>query len=134
MQANTITLAVDVLNNATTEDSVFRRHEETTGRSTYVVDASHSLETRDMLQFYRTPPKRNGESRGSSKCAAKFTLDSEVPNASGSGNILLPQIAEVSFSLPVGTTAAQTLELRQRIIALLDDDAVMAPLNDVLEI
>jgi len=111
-----------------------RRHEETTTRSTYVDDASHSVDSRDIMQLYRTAAKRNGESRGTSKSAVKLTSDVSVPNASGSGDIVLPLIAEVSFSVPVGVTAAQTLELRQQLVALLDDDAVMAALNDVLEI
>jgi len=133
MQANEITLSVDVLNNGTTVDSVFRRHSEDANRSLYIVDGSHVPGMRDQLQFYRTAEKPAGESRGVTKSALKFTLDVAVPNASGSGNIVSALIGEASFRIPVGVTAAQSLELRQRMIAALDH-SLAAALNDQLEI
>lgn len=133
MQANTITLAVDIANNGTTVDLPLSRHEEALNRSTYVSD-ENTPDSRDTLQLYRTAHKRNGEFRGASKTSAKFTTDISVANASGSGNITVPLIGEVSFSVPVGATSAQTMELRQRIIALLDDDTIAGGLVDLLSI
>lgn len=133
MQANTLTLSVDALNDANPANQEFRRFEETANRTGYA-GPDHTLSSRDLLQLYRTFPKRSGESRGNSKCSLKFSTDITVDNASGSGSIVLPLIGEVSFSVPVGATAAQTMELRQRMIAILDDDAISAPLVDILEI
>lgn len=133
MQDNSITLAVDTANTGVTTDQVYTRHEELTDRSTYI-GASHALDARDIVQFYRTAAKRNGEYRGTARSAFKLTEDISVDNVSGDGSIVAPLIMEVSFSVPVGATAAQTLELRQRGIALLDDDAIVADLIDKQEI
>lgn len=97
------------------------RSESLVGRTTYQISGTHSLIARDIVQFYRTYPKRAGNSRGNAKCAIKLTTDVSVPNADGSGDIVLPLIGEVTFSLPVGVTPAQTLALRQRITSLLND-------------
>jgi hypothetical protein len=133
MQANSITLSVDPANDSNPENQVFARYEERVDRTTYI-GSGHTVGTRNQMQFYRTAPKRNGESRGSAKSAIKFTLDVEVSNASGDGNITLPLIGEVSFSVPVGATPAQTMELRQQIISVLDADTVSAALVDILDI
>lgn len=86
------------------------------------------------MQMYRAFPKRSGASRGTARVWVKFTTDVEVLNASGDGNIVLPLIGEVSFAIPEGVTPAQTLELRQTMLALLDRDDLMARLCDVLDI
>lgn len=133
MQANSITLAVDTANTGTTTNQVYTRFEEKTDRSTYI-GATHVLDSRDMIQLYRTAPKRNGEFRGVARTSIKVTEDISVDNVSGDGQIVAPMLLECSFSIPVGATAAQTLELRQRLLALLDDDSVMADLVDIQEI
>lgn len=133
MQANTITLSVDPANDGNPENQAFLRSEETANRTTYI-GPGHTLASRNIMQLYRTYPKRSGESRGNSKSSVKFTLDIEVDNASGSGTIVLPLIGEVSFSVPVGTTPAQTQELRQQLLAVLDDETVAAALVDILQI
>lgn len=134
MLAETYELPVDVLNNGTTEDQTLKRDDYVTNRSTYVFEDSHDREARDQVQFYRTYGKRSGNSRGSDKCAIKITTDISVDNADGSGQIILPLIGEVSFSIPLGTTDAQTLVLRQRLVALLDEDSIAGALNNALTI
>jgi len=57
-----------------------------------------------------------------------------VTGVDGTTTVTAPIIVEVSFSVPVGATAAQTMLHRQRALALLDLDSVMAPLNDQLMI
>lgn len=133
MQDNSITLAVDTANTGTTTDKVFTRHREDSNRTTYV-GPGHVLDSRNMLQFYRTDPNRNGDFRGVARTAIKFTLDIDVDNADGSGQITAPLIVEANFSVPVGATAAQTLEARQHLIALLDDDSISGDLVDLQEI
>lgn len=129
MQANEITLSVDVANNSTLVDKVYKRTRYANTQSLYQ-GPGHTTTSRNQIQFYVTDPKRSGESRGISKCSIKVTQDASVDNASGSGSIVLPKIGSVSFALPVGITVAETLELRQTLIAILDDDVIMAGLMD----
>jgi hypothetical protein len=135
MQSNVISLTVDRLNDGVAPvTETLNRHEETVNRTTYVVDGTHTLTTRDQVQLYRTYPKRSGASRGTARSSIKITNDISVDNADGSGEIVLPLIIECSFSVPVGTLPATTLALRQRLISLLDDDTVAAGLIDELNI
>lgn len=127
MQPDTITLAIDELNNATLVNKVFTRFDEYQNRSVYN-SADHTIVAKDTLSLYRTPPKTSGNFRGTAKTAVKFSKDLVVLGVDGS-NLNAPIILEVSFSIPVGATTAQMLSLRQRVIALLDRDDIMVPLN-----
>jgi len=131
MQSNTITLAVDVLNNDSTVDYDFTRFEEYQNRSVYIGE-DHQLTSRDTLSLYRTFPKSVGNFKGMSKCAAKFSQDIEVTGVDGLAALVAPLILEVSASIPVGATLAQQLVARQRAIALLDDDTIMVALMNQL--
>jgi hypothetical protein len=128
MLANDITLAVDLLNTGVTTDEVFSCHERHLNRSVYIGE-EHSPASRDNLGFYRTFPKTSGNFKGTCKSALKFTKDFEVEGVDSTTTVTAPAIMEVSFSLPVGLTEAQMLVIRQRAIALLDDDTVMDDLN-----
>lgn len=133
MLDNVITLAVDELNNATTVNHVFDRVDKINNRSIYVGE-NHVLTARDELSFYRTPQKLSGNFRGVAKSALKFTQDFVVDGVDGVSQLTSPIIAGVTFSVPVGVTAAAQLVMRQRIIALLDDDSIMVPLMNQLQI
>lgn len=133
MLDNTLTLGVDVANNATIVDRPYRRYEENLNRSVYV-GPNHTLTTKDTLTFYRTSPKPSGNFRGTAKTSFKFSQDQSVLAVDGISQLTAPAIVEVNFSLPVGVTPAQVLELRQRVIALLDSDNIMNNLNNTLEI
>lgn len=134
MQADPITLSVDLANTGTTTDKVFVRFDGEGGnRSTYV-GPGHTPSSRNMMQMYRTFAVRSGQFLGSEKTNIKFTQDVSVPNADGSGNIVAPMIIEASASFPVGTTAAQKLAFRQHLIAILDRDDVAGPLHEIQEI
>lgn len=128
MQPNEITLAVDVLNNGTTENQTYARFEEFLNRSIYI-GSDHSLCLRNTLGLYRTLPKQSGNFKGVAKSSFKFSQDVVVDGVDGVSSITSPLILEVSFSVPVGATAADVLELRQRALALIDADTVMTPLN-----
>jgi len=133
MQPDTITLAVDLANTASTTNKVFTRHEEQINRTTYR-GPGHTLQTRNILQLYRTQPTRSGNYLGSAKTALKLTQDISVANADGSGEVVSPLIVEVNFSVPVGATSAELVALRQHIVAILDRDDLMAPFNETLDI
>lgn len=131
MQPDSITLAVDVLNDANTVDHVFTRFDEYQNRSVYNHSA-HSLVARDTLTLYRTFPKASGNFKGMAKSAIKFSQDLEVLGVDGITTLTSPIIAEVGFSIPVGVTPAEQMIARQRVLAMVDFDAVMIALNNQL--
>lgn len=132
MLDNQITLSVDVENNGTLVPTVFTRFDEYQNRTIYK-GPNHTLTSRDTLGYYRTPVKNNGTDFGTAKSALKFTQDIQVPGKVAETLVVKPIIAEVSFSIPVGATPAQTLALRQRVIAACDH-AIASRLVDELEI
>jgi len=127
MQDNVITLAVDVLNDDTTEDLDYERFDVYQNRTVYTSE-NHVLTAKDTMTFYRTFPKVNGNFPGTAKTAVKFSTDKVIDGVDGVAALTTALIGEVSFSVPVGVSAADQLILRQRIIALLDDDSIMEPL------
>lgn len=133
MLDNTITLPVDLANTGSTTDVTFSRLEEYLNRSVYK-SAAHTLVSKDTLSFYRTQPTKSGNFNGVAKSAFKFSKDIEVEGVDNSTTLTAPVILEVKMSLPIGFTAAEALELRQRAVAVLDDDDIMAKLMEGLEI
>lgn len=131
MQPNTLTINVDTLNTGSTTPEVYNRSNEFENRSVYI-GASHALDSRDTIGLYRSYPSKNGNFKGVAKTSLKFTKDIEVTGVDGVSTLTSPIIFELSASIPVGATDAQILECRQRVIALVDDDTVMVPLNTQL--
>jgi hypothetical protein len=131
MLNDTITLSVDELNDTNEVDHAFSRFEEFQNRSVYTGE-NHQLSAQDKMTFYRTFPKQSGNFAGTAKSACKFSKDYPVTGVDGLATLTSPMIIEVSFSVPVGITVADQLIGRQRVIALLDDDAVMVPLMNQL--
>lgn len=128
MQPDVITLAVDVANNGSTINFDFTRFEETINRTIYAGE-NHAINAKDTLALYRTAPKQSGNFKGVAKTSVKFTKDNVVLGVDGLAQLTSPLIVEVSFSVPVGVTNATVKEMRQRLIALLDQDTVMSNLN-----
>lgn len=125
MLDNVITLAVDEDNSGSgTINHVYTRFDSVGNKSTYI-SGSHALDARDTLTFYRTFPKTSGNFKGVAKTALKFSQDIGVAGVDSETTLTAPIILEVSVSLPVGATAAQAMVARQRVIALLDTDALM---------
>jgi hypothetical protein len=132
MLDNTLTLAVDVANDANTVNQVYDRYDEYQNRSVYI-GPNHTVVAPNTLSFYRTQPKVAGNFPGMAKSAIKFSEAQAIDGVDGT-TLSAPAIVEVSFAFPVGTSAAKMVELRQRAIALLDTDAVMDDLNGLLMI
>lgn len=128
MQPNDITLSVDVANDGTEVYQVYSRFEENVNNSTYV-GTGHTLATRDKFTLYRTNPTQQGNFLGVAKSTIKFTEDILVAGVDAATSLKSPIIATVGFSIPVGASIAQITEVRQRILALLDSDTIMNPLN-----
>lgn len=136
MLANEITLTVDETNDGATTadvDHVYRRFEENANRTDYIHGSDHQVGSRNQLQFYRTTPTRNGNFKGSRKTTFKFTTDVSVPGVDGE-TVVAPSIIEVKMSNPVGVTDADLMVQRQKALALLDLDSVMAPFQGLQEI
>lgn len=133
MLDSTINLNVDTTNDDTPEVIGITRYDEYRDRSVYIFPA-HTLEKRDMLGISRILPKKSGNFRGVARAGAKITLDVEVPGVDATTSYVQPLIADVTFAIPVGTDTVTVKEVRQRIIAFLDDDTVMDRLMDKLEI
>lgn len=129
MLSNDITIAVDTENTGVTADLTYKRYDEYQNRTIYISE-NHDPGARDLLGIYRTFPKPVGVFKGVRKTSVKFTKDFTVGTSDG-GETQSPGIIEINFSFPVGLLPAQTVELRQRAIALLDLDVVMAELNDL---
>lgn len=133
MQANTLTLSVDLLDTAVYTDVDFDRYEEHLNRSVYKTGESN-LVSRDLLGLFRSMPNSNGNYAGTAKSSAKFTLDVEVPGIDSTTTVKAPLIGEISFSAPVGVTPAMMLVLRQRLVALAKNATIMTKLMDNLEV
>lgn len=131
MQDNVLTLAVDELNTGSTTDHVFERSDWFQNRSVYAGE-NHQLTARDTLTLYRSYPKAAGNFPGTAKSSFKFSKDHTILGVDGVASLTSPVIVEVSFSVPVGITAADQLVMRQRAIALLDDDDIMVALMNQL--
>lgn len=128
MQVDQLVISVDAENNGNPADVTYDRYIENENRSVYITSA-HVPEARDTLGLYRTFPTKSGNFKGVSKSALKFTRDIEVSGVDSSTVLTSPMIADISFSIPVGALAIDILELRQRMIAALDNDSFMDSLN-----
>jgi hypothetical protein len=128
MQPNILTLAVDTANTGSTTDQTYERYDEYQNRSIYV-GSEHSNDARDTISLYRTFPTKSGNFKGTAKSSFKISEDQDIAGVDGVAVLTAPAIVEVNFSFPVGTTAAKILELRQRVLALLDTDTIMDDLN-----
>lgn len=133
MLTDTVTISVDTANTGTPTSESFTRYEEFQNRSTYI-GADHTPDVRNVLGFYRTFPTKNGNFKGTSKSAVKFTQDVQVAGADGVSTLTAPIILDLSFSVPVGASTADLVHARQRLLALLDGDTLMNSLNVQLQI
>lgn len=128
MQADQLSISVDAANTGSPATEVYDRYEENLNRSVYIGNA-HLPEARDTITLYRTQATRTGNFKGVSKSAVKLTKDVDVDGVDSSTTLTSPIILDLSFSVPVGVTAADLVHVRQRALALLDDDTFMDSLN-----
>jgi hypothetical protein len=136
MQDNSITLSVDEDNDgATTADAdyEYRNLNRHLFRSDYIHTSDHAVDSRDTLNFYATPAKPTASFKGVQRSSFKFSKDIIVLGPDGVSNVTAPVIVECKFSIPVGATNAQILIERQKALSLLDSDAIMDNLNELME-
>jgi hypothetical protein len=124
-QPDEITLAVDEENGGvTTTDWEYTNDERYLNRSVYT-GPGHTMAAPHTLSFYRTRPKPSGNFLGVEKTAIKISKAESVDGADSVAVYTAPNIGEVSFSLPVGSTTAARKALRMALAAVLMDDDVM---------
>lgn len=70
-------------------------------------EALHSDAARFLLQQTRGFPSVNGDSRGTRRTSSKVTMDVDVPNSAGDGDITLPFLVDIGTSAPVGRSTAE---------------------------
>lgn len=120
-----ITLSVDAANDSNPADVTFKKYrDDTPDKITFHETVDHTAALRDKLTLSRRPAVRNGNFLGTNKCTIKFTKDVTVAGFDGS-DVIAPIIGEQSWSVPVGATDAEVIEVAQHHLALLDDDTLV---------
>lgn len=131
-QNDTITLAVDIANTGTTTNEAYTSYNNTGSIHTYI-GPDHAPDLQNTLKLYRTEPSASGAFKGYLDSKVSFGQDFTVSAVDGT-NIVRMGFASLQIRVPVGVTEAQILHLRQRVLAILDADAIMGKLNYKLEI
>lgn len=127
---DSLTLAVDVANDANPSNEVFTLHRFNETRKVFK-GPNHTDSQEQLLTVTVSDPTINGENPGRRKSTLKFTNDVTISNVSGSGDLREPIISSYNMSIPVGATPAEIMAERQRMIALIDSDVIVAPVTDV---
>lgn len=133
MLDNTITFDVDHDRDATPTEEVFSKFQEFLNRSVYN-GADNSDALRNQMVVTRNEPTVSGNFRGVKKTSLKFTQDIEVAGVDTETTLVAPIILSLSLSLPVGTTAASAMHLRERMRAALDDQDFITRLSEGREV
>lgn len=119
-----IVLSVDTANSGSTTNETFVVTDPSGGRSSYILDGT-DLGDREELVLFGTRPKRAGNFRGVIRSGVKFTKAVSVPGVDATDSIDSDIILNLSASVPVGASETDLVHLRQRLVAILDDDAIM---------
>jgi hypothetical protein len=132
-QPNEIALIVDPLNNGTTETQTYSNQSRAEGSSLYRLVGS-DLKNRDELRFAATLPKRSGNFPGVLRTEVRLTQSVEVEGVETSTTVSGTATLSLQASIPLGMTEADVKLLRQRMIALLDEDSVVSDLMQIGEV
>lgn len=131
MQPDQISINVDVANDDNIVQQTYNRVTSPgTSTSLYRMEGS-DLVNKDELRFTGSLPKRNGNFQGVIRSGVRLSKDQEVPGVDTTTSIDSLVVMALDCSIPVGTPTATIVELRQRMHALIDSDAIMQPLNEL---
>lgn len=128
MLDNSITLAVDIANNDVTVNQVYSRYLERENNSVYA-GTDHSSSAQNLITFYRTFPKPQGNSKGVERSSIKVVQDSTVLGADGLALLTKPVIIKIDVTRPVGISDADFLAIRMRAVAALASASVTSLTN-----
>lgn len=120
---STLNVNIDKENDGSAIAVVLTELDRSADRSRYKFP-SHSLISRDQVEFMRTFNKKSGNFNGVARASIKLTRDVSVPGVDVTTTITAPQIAQISFNNPVGTTPAQDLELAMRLVGIIIDNVI----------
>jgi hypothetical protein len=109
----------------------YTRYEEAANRASYI-GTDHTLSLRNLMAVSRNFPTVSGNFKGVAKSTLKFTQDIQVAGVDAETTNTSPVIINVGSSIPVGCTAADAMEIRNRVIAAVDH-AFMIRLQENLE-
>jgi len=122
-----LTLQSDVANNETLISKIFTRARVLMNglKTLYHEDNHHTTARPSTLSFETSEPRPNGQFLGVTrpKIIRRRTVD--VNSTDPSTQITQPLLGKIEFSIPVGTSGSDVMELRQDLIAALDDDSLM---------
>lgn len=121
--SSTLNVQIDKENDGSAIAVVLTELDRSADRSRYKFP-SHSLISRDQVEFMRTFNKKSGNFNGVARSSVKLTRDVTVPGVDVTTSVTAPQIAQISFSNPVGTTPAQDLELAMRLVGIIIDNVI----------
>lgn len=126
----TLTLSVDKANDNNAVNEVFTRDGGAVApnKSFYYGDL-HTVDAKETLAFTRVLPKINGNFKGTQRSSQKYARAFNVLGVDGS-TIQAIATTECIDSFPVGMTSAHKKEMRQYMIALRDNDAIMDKIHD----
>jgi hypothetical protein len=125
-----LTIQSDVANNDTLVAKVFNRARVLMNglKTLFHESNSHTTARPSTLSFETSEPRPNGQFMGVTrpKIVRRRTID--VESLDPAVEVTQPLIGKIEFSVPVGATDAEMLEMRQDLIAVLDDDTLMGTL------
>lgn len=121
--SSTLSVQIDKENDGSAIAVVLTELDRSADRSRYKFP-SHSLISRDQVEFMRTFNKKSGNFNGVARASIKLTRDVTVPGVDVTTSVTAPQIAQISFNNPVGTSPAQDLELAMRLVGIIIDDVI----------
>lgn len=127
------TLHVDTANNGTLTDEVISLFDAVPGRKEFHFPG-HTFSSREQVVFSRSLPKPSGNFAGTRKTSFKITDDEIVDGVDPLTDVKVPGILEVNCSLPVGISSAAAKKMRQRVIAILDNDLLMEAFQERCEV
>lgn len=131
--ADSVTLSVDTTNDNTPVNEVISLFDGTTGRKEFHFPG-HSFTSRETVVFTRSLPKQSGNFAGTRKTTFKLTDDEIVDGVDPLTDVKAPGILEINCSLPVGISSAVAKKMRQRAIAILDNDVLMQSFQERCEV
>lgn len=121
--SSTLNVQIDKENDGSAIAVVLTELDRSADRSRYKFP-DHSLISRDQVEFMRTFNKKSGNFNGVARASIKLTRDVTVPGVDVTTSVTAPQIAQISFNNPVGTTPAQDLELAMRLVGIIIDNVI----------
>lgn len=93
-----------------------------------LVGPDHAIGRKDVVQAYRTLPKKNGVSNGAAKGAIKYSSEELVPGVDASTSHLDLNLFNLDVRIPVGQTEEEFRNKFRRFRAMINQEQLMVDL------